>query len=354
MTGSFLKSISLILAGLLLFELSAQEVEPMVFDLGKLKEKNQDVVDLVIHNSLDQPIELIAYEADQGVQFQARRMIIPSNAYDFFRVKVGMNSLGEFSKGLWLKFDDERANQRIQFVGTVKKIPRNQLQDCPSFDNLPSAQKLAKQQQKLNSNIQMRFLSVGVPAESEGKLSNTAYRPNNLVFLLDVSSSMKRDGKLELLKASMETLLGALRTKDKISLLSYDTQVKVLIDQTFIENTDSLLKIIQGLEAQGATNAIEGIGQAIETAYNGQISGGNNQLYLVSDGAFALDEETKSRIKGSRKTDLNISILAIKSSRSSKRSLKKISRMSKGELIRINEDKDKEKILEDVKRRSKY
>lgn len=313
-------------------------------------------MDVVIRNPFDHAIELIDFKAEAPIRFQARSMNIPANSYEFFRVKMALFREGEFSRQLELFFDDDKANVTIEFTGNIKKVATNQLQDCPSFDNLPSAQKMAKQQQKLQSNIQLKYLTLGneIEENADEKLSDLLFKPNNLVFLLDISSSMKREGKLDLLKTSMEVLLRSLREKDRISLLTYENDAQLILDKVSVENPDGLIELINALEAKGSTNAIEGIGLAIQTAHSGYISGGNNQVYLVSDGAFDIDAETRRKIKEGKNSGLTVSVLAIKASKTAKRSLKSLSKMGKGKMVLINKEKDKDKILKDVKRMSSY
>ncbi|UPT69163.1 MAG: carboxypeptidase regulatory-like domain-containing protein [Sphingobacteriales bacterium JAD_PAG50586_3] len=55
------------------------------------------------------------------------------------------------------------------------------------------------------------------PVAKEGELSYDEFKPNNVVFLIDVSGSMKDSLKLPLLKQSMVNLLGTLRPIDRLS-----------------------------------------------------------------------------------------------------------------------------------------
>ena len=47
------------------------------------------------------------------------------------------------------------------------------------------------------------------------------FKPSNIVFLVDVSSSMAYTGKLDLLKVAMIKLAGMLRDVDQITMVSY-------------------------------------------------------------------------------------------------------------------------------------
>ncbi|MFM1933100.1 MAG: hypothetical protein RL226_2403, partial [Bacteroidota bacterium] len=68
-----------------------------------------------------------------------------------------------------------------------------------------------------------------LPLVEHGKLT-TAVPPNNLVFLVDVSESMAKQGKLDILKNAMYSLSSALRENDRVSVLSYATTTEVVVE----------------------------------------------------------------------------------------------------------------------------
>ena len=68
--------------------------------------------------------------------------------------------------------------------------------------------------------------------EEPGELSAREYAANNIVYLIDVSSSMKYPHKLPFLKTSMTNLLYLLRSIDKLAIVTYASEVKVLLKST--------------------------------------------------------------------------------------------------------------------------
>ena len=90
------------------------------------------------------------------------------------------------------------------------------------------------------------------------------YAANNIVFLIDVSLSMKREGRLDLLKASMLKLLTILRDIDQVSILNYTTTSKMVLESINAteKNKKRIAGVIQSLEALGGTQG----GQAIRAA----------------------------------------------------------------------------------------
>ena len=118
---------------------------------------------------------------------------------------------------------------------------------------------------------------------------------------------------------------------------------------------DAIEKQILALEAGGSTNAVKGIDLALETAYKSFIEGGNNEIYLVTDGEFYLGSKnlrSRSAIKKAAAKGIHISALAVKSEKDSRKSLKEIVDLGEGKLIRLERIADKDVILKAVKESS--
>lgn len=107
---------------------------------------------------------------------------------------------------------------------------------------------------------------------------------SNLVFLLDVSGSMYDDDKLPLLQQSLIMLLGNLSAKDRISIVTYAGDDRVVLRGVSGNDTQTIADAINELEAGGCTNGSAGIVTAYEIAQEYFIEGGNNRVILATDG----------------------------------------------------------------------
>jgi Mg-chelatase subunit ChlD len=128
-----------------------------------------------------------------------------------------------------------------------------------------------------------------------------------IVFLIDVSNSMGRENKMQLLKKSTEELLKLLDNKDQISLLSFGTQVNVLYSTTSYSTPDTVLKVISKLKSTASSTNING---AIYDAYDILMHKTKKEkrskkydpfaydkhLLLVTDGLFELNPFTKQLV----------------------------------------------------------
>lgn len=146
------------------------------------------------------------------------------------------------------------------------------------------------------------------------KLDAHLYAPNNLVFLLDVSSSMNVKGRLELLKLTMLDLIELIRPEDKVTIITYATGVKTLLETTSGAHKEEIRQLVENLTARGITAGEWGLKTAYETAKREYIKDGNNQVILISDGEFNEGSRALNRVIGSYyKKGIKLSVVAIHS-----------------------------------------
>ncbi len=110
-------------------------------------------------------------------------------------------------------------------------------------------------------------------------------RPNVvLTFVIDVSGSMQMENRLELVKDALELLVEQLRPTDEIGIVVYGSSARVVLEHTPVENASTILRAIQRLNAEGATNAEEGLREAYRLARKHFNPEAVNRVILCSDG----------------------------------------------------------------------
>ena len=193
------------------------------------------------------------------------------------------------------------------------------------------------------------------PKEDNPDFSLNTYSKNNVVFLIDVSTSMKREERLEILKSSMIELLDMLRPEDRLSIITYASSTDVVLKSTLVDNKMAIAKIINDLEGKGLTAGETGIKKAYSIVKKYFIEGGNNQVYLATDGAFNKGETDVSRfVKRQKKNGIYMSIIAVKSPKWTVPKMKKISKDANGDYVPIEDfEQDQEKLKELVKSQSR-
>lgn len=132
-------------------------------------------------------------------------------------------------------------------------------------------------------NPHTQLLRIGVKA-SDRAVAQLA--PANLVFLVDVSGSMDRREGLPLVKSTLKLLVDQLRDQDRVSLVVYAGESRVVLKPTSGRDKAKIRTAIDQLTAGGSTAGASGIELAYQMAREGFIDQGINRILLATDGDF--------------------------------------------------------------------
>ena len=143
--------------------------------------------------------------------------------------------------------------------------------------------------------------------------SEEHFAPVNVVFVLDVSSSMSQGEKMELMKYSLYQLTDMLRSGDRMGIVTYSDDSRVLLAPTSGSNKEDINKQVEALKASGMTAGGEGIKLGYKQALKNFIPNGVNQIIVITDGAFnrSSDDYTK-HVKKYKKKGIHMSVVGIK------------------------------------------
>jgi Ca-activated chloride channel family protein len=106
----------------------------------------------------------------------------------------------------------------------------------------------------------------------------------NLTLVVDVSGSMREQGKLQMVQDALAVLIDELDRFDTVAIVSYNTDASVVLEPTSVDNRREILDAIDRLEAGGSTNAEAGLLLGYEMADGSFIRDGVNRVILLSDG----------------------------------------------------------------------
>ena len=140
----------------------------------------------------------------------------------------------------------------------------------------------------------LHLMRIGVQGRDVGVES---MKPNNLVFLIDVSGSMQSERKLGLVKKSLSTLLEHLRPSDRVGIVVYAGADGVVLDSTLVSDRAQIEQAIEDLRAGGSTNAEAGIVSAYQMAEAHKVEGGNNRVIILTDGDFNVGKRGEDLIE---------------------------------------------------------
>jgi uncharacterized protein YegL len=134
------------------------------------------------------------------------------------------------------------------------------------------------------------------------------YAFNNLLFLIDVSGSMRGGGRLDTFKAAFKYILNEMRPEDKVSLVVYSGNARTILKPTSSKEKTKILAVINGLTSDGKSNLSEGLDVSYTEIKASKIAGGNNRIILVTDGYIPLHPELNKKIGLNTAPDLTLSV----------------------------------------------
>jgi Ca-activated chloride channel family protein len=136
-----------------------------------------------------------------------------------------------------------------------------------------------------------RLVRVGLKGRDIPKDQRPA---SNLVFLVDVSGSMKPQNKLPLVKESLQQMIGELGPKDTVAMAVYAGSSGVVLEPT--SDHQAIRAALARLESGGSTNGASGIQLAYDLAKRSFIKEGNNRVILATDGDFNVGVTNRSEL----------------------------------------------------------
>lgn len=159
-------------------------------------------------------------------------------------------------------------------------------------------------------NDEAELLMIGLKTED---IDYDRAPASNLVFLLDVSGSMFSDDKLPLLQESFGLLAENLSKKDRVSIVTYASEDRIVLDGVRGDKTKEIQNALNGLQAGGGTHGSRGIEAAYELAEENYIKGGNNRIILATDGdlniGMTTEEELEDLITEKKESGIFLSVL---------------------------------------------
>ncbi|MDY6481919.1 VWA domain-containing protein [Acinetobacter faecalis] len=172
----------------------------------------------------------------------------------------------------------------------------------------------------------------------------------NLVFLVDVSGSMAGKSGLELVKKTLKILTEQLRTQDRVTIVTYSGREEIALETTSGKDKWKILKVIDSLEANGATSGESAIRMAYDLAEKSFIKNGINRILIATDGDFNVgvtDFDTlKGMVEEKRKTGISLTTLGYGVDNYNEHLMEQMADAGDGNYSYIDNEKEALKVVE--------
>ena len=126
-------------------------------------------------------------------------------------------------------------------------------------------------------------IAMRVPATGRG-----AGQPLRLTVLLDTSGSMEREDRAASVHRAMEVLVSLLGANDRLTLIGFARQPRLLAEQVPGDQARQVLDIVMRTPAEGGTNIEEALKLGSELARRNLDPQAQNRIVLLTDGAANL------------------------------------------------------------------
>lgn len=349
-------------------------------DLGIIPEAYEIKGDIVIKNESPKKIFLMRADADKGVKiFTSKKTLLPNDTC-LLTISFLPEEKGKFKKNIKLIASDKDKPYELSLSGTLNALKQDDKTACFYFGSRKNSNvKIKDEPIVVTEPKEPRDVSNRIPDHSSEpitvktktiepvetkilkdendpkKLSALEYKPNNIVFLIDVSNSMKDSLKLPLMKNALYTLIDAVRDIDRITLLTYADSIKIIREAVSGSNKQELKEIVSSLKARGLTKGNKAILRSQAIAQKHFIAEGNNQLIMATDGKFRFYSEDQKKWKEAQDDKkIILTTVAFGGDKEAMKNLKEIAQIGEGSFIHIKKKNgSEEKLLEEIKSRSK-
>ena len=136
---------------------------------------------------------------------------------------------------------------------------------------------------------------------------------SNYVFLVDVSKSMNSPEKIELLQSGLKLLIDNLQATDKIALVTYSNETKLVLKSTTCDKKDEIKKAVDNLFLGGSSVGAPSLTYSYSVAMDNFITNGSNRVIMVSDGDLNVNPSSSDElvrvINEKRKSGINLTVL---------------------------------------------
>jgi Ca-activated chloride channel homolog len=207
------------------------------------------------------------------------------------------------------------------------------------------AQKLTKldAEKKLNEQMLKEQLDTIAPKTvpelasiSIDNFDESYFKDVNVIFVIDISSSMKNGEKMNLMKYSLNQLVSKLRPRDNMGMVTYANTADVFQTPTSGSNKESLKSSITSLKPSGMTAGGKGIKLGYKEVMKNYDPVKANMVIIITDGAFNKDsDDYQKTVKKYAKKGIVFSVVGIETREKDAKLLQEAAAFGNGRYVPI-------------------
>lgn len=196
-----------------------------------------------------------------------------------------------------------------------------------------------------DDDAERHLMQIGVRARD---VSIENMKPNNLVFLVDTSGSMRPSSRLPLAKQSLHILLEYLRPTDTVAIQTYASGSETVLEPTPVSDFRTIERAILELEAEGGTNGEGGIRDAYNLAEESFVEDGNNRVIVMTDGDFNIGkrgDDVVEMVKGYREREIALTSVGFGRGNHNDAVMERLARQGSGNYFYIDNQEEAQRIF---------
>ncbi len=194
----------------------------------------------------------------------------------------------------------------------------------------------------------LELLKIGVQGR---RLGREQERAAVLTLVIDTSGSMNTADRLGLIRQSLHLLLDKLAPEDRVALVQFASEPRLLLEHTPAAEKDRILAAVDSLKTSGSTQLEGGLKLGYETAARGFRPNASNRVLLMSDGVANLgagDAEAILRtVEQFRKQGITCSVLGFGTGVYNDPMLEKLADKGDGQYVFIGSLNEARRVLVD-------
>lgn len=191
-----------------------------------------------------------------------------------------------------------------------------------------------------------RLVRVGIASAPS---TDSARDDVDLALVVDCSGSMGEAGKMETTKSALRTLVTSLRSTDRVAMVCYSTEARVVLEATPLSERDGVLAAVDGLEPLESTNAAAGLALGYDLAMSMRTEGRMTRVVLISDGVANVGETDPdgilSRISTEAKAGINLISVGVGITTYNDHLLEQLADQGDGWHVYIDSDAEAERVF---------